>query len=499
MGATTAKSFPIIDSKGEEITVVHGWNHGTVADGCELTNITIEPICDALNASNGEISAVNDKLNAEIARAKSAESAISSRVDVFYDEYTNFSARVEQSATNLNKKIDDVSAESLRYDTFLSGQIDTLKAATDVIAVFGTYEEFTNASAGSWQQQVTDNDFVKVLNGKGGSKQVYYEWHDNTHSTTAPDWKGWSAIGELDPYYSKSEVDNWRNARFTETSAKYALSAADSQKLGGTAASNIINSAMSGANASAWLNNNAYKYISDVLSSNMKYIDGTLVTATNGSARKLTISLSGWQTIGDGTYITGSSANKLITLKPADSFIGSAQSGKSAYDWITTKSATLSAGEYIKFTSAAQNTMGITVTGIYPHRSGNCITVDAVQGQSYSSINLSSDIFVDNLKSSAVSEVFDVGTVTTYLTANSKAINFERNSPHAGMYGKTNIDVVGVQYSDASNTYSFSWIDLYNGLAGNYVHASATQTIKVATATTALTPSVMEDGYIYIV
>ena len=143
--------------------------------------------------------------------------------------------------------------------------------------------------------------------------------------------------------------------------------------------------------------------------------------------------------------------------------------------------------------------MGITVTGIYPHRSGNCITVDAVQGQSYSSINLSSDIFVDNLKSSAVSEVFDVGTVTTYLTANSKAINFERNSPHAGMYGKTNIDVVGVQYSDASNTYSFSWIDLYNGLAGNYVHASARQTITIATATTALTPSVMEDGCIYIV
>jgi hypothetical protein len=42
-------------------------------------------------------------------------------------------------------------------------------------------------------------------------------------------------------------------------------------------------------------------------------------------------------------------------------------------------------------------------------------------------------------------------------------------------------------------------LDLYDGLGGNYVHASAGQTIKVATATTALTPSDMEDGYIYIV
>ena len=481
MGATTAKSFPIIDSKGEEITVVHGWNHGTVADGCELTNITIEPICDALNASNGEISAVNDKLNAEIARAKSAESAISSRVDVFYDEYTNFSARVEQSATNLNKKIDDVSAESLRYDTFLSGQIDTLKAATDVIAVFGTYEEFTNASAGSWQQQVTDNDFVKVLNGKGGSKQVYYEWHDNTHSTTAPDWKGWSAIGELDPYYSKSEVDNWRNARFTETSAKYALSAADSQKLGGTAASNIINSAMSGANASAWLNNNAYKYISDVLSSNMKYIDGTLVTATNGSARKLTISLSGYQTTGDGTYITGSTNNRLITLKPADSFIGSAQSGKSAYDWITTKSATLSAGQYILFTNAAQNTMGITVTGISPYTNGNYIEVDNTTHK----INLSSDISATNISSTNIICTGYVGRgYTAYM---------DFSSVYLKQYGQPGTEVKMTPYDisaivpdphthQGSLTATNSWYNILSNAGGNYVSAASSQSIKMVTA-----------------
>ena len=500
-GANTPEPIVVTGSDGNEY-VVGTWNHGTVADGVVLTDETIRPICDAIQGgSNG--------LSAEIERAKKAEQEISAVVSAHYDEYTTFVngeytpfkesviASADDLDTRLKKeiqdRIDDVDAEETRakgVEDDIKDQIAALKAATDVIAVFATKSEFNTWSANS--PYVTDNDYIKILTDETkDNAQTYYQY------TTASN--AWIFKTQLPAYHSVEEFDSWSAKRFTETSANYALLAADSQKLGNTAASNIINSALSGANASAWLNNNAYIYISDVLSSNMKYIDGTLATATNGSARTLTISLSGWQTIGDGTYITGSSANKLITLKPADSFIGSAQSGQLAYDWITTKSATLSAGEYIKFTSAAKNTMGITVTGIYPHRSGNCITVDAVQGQSYSSINLSSDIFVDNLKSSAVSEVFDDGTVTTYLTANSKAINFERNSPHAGMYGKTNIDVVGVQYSDASNTYTITWKDLYNGLAGNYVHASAGQTITIATATTALTPSVMVDGCIYIV
>ena len=504
-GANTPEPIVVTGSDGNEY-VVGTWNHGTVADGVVLTDETIRPICDAIQGgSNG--------LSAEIERAKKAEQEISAVVDAHYDEYntfvnteyTPFKTSVLASAESLSSRlaqeiqdrIDDVDAEENRakgQETLLQKQIDVIKGATDVINVFASKSDFDTWSATN-PTYVTDKDFVKVLVDEtvSGGAQSYYQSTVNGTTTS------WAFSTAMPAYYSQADFNEWSAARFNQTSAKYALLAADSQKLGNTAASNIINSAMSGANASAWLNNNAYKYISDVLSSNMKYIDGTLATATNGSARTLTISLSGWQTIGDGTYITGSSANKLITLKPADSFIGSAQSGKSAYDWITTKSATLSAGEYIKFTSAAQNTMGITVTGIYPHRSGRCITVDAVQGQSYSSINLSSDIFVDNLKSSSVYTEHSLGIVTANLTANSTAISFERNSTYASLYGKAIIDVDGVNYSDSTNTYSITWRGLYNGLAGNYVHASAGQTISVATATTALTPSVMEDGYIYIV
>lgn len=439
-----ANIYPIIDAKGNLITTVYGWNHSTVADGCELTNMTIEPICSALNRSIGEVKDFTEDL-----------SAISSRVDSLYDEYSS-----------LNDKT-----------SFLSGQIDTLKAATDVIAVFGTYAEFTNASASEWQQQVTDNDIIKVLSDESvSSKQVYYEYHISAHDG----WNGWSAIGQLDPYYSKSDVDIWRNERFTDTSANYALVAADSKKLDGNLSTNIILSANAGSAASAWLLANAKNYIiSAECNPQSQYIDCSLSV----------------------NQITDTSASKLtVQIEPVESFVGSAQYGQSAYDWITTKSATLSAGDYIVFTSAAQNTLGITVSGIYPHRSGNCISVDPVQGQLYSRINLSSDIFVDSLNSSAVYELFPVGTVTSNLTTNASSINFERNSTYgAGMYNTAKIKVDGVAFHDNGLDCSFTWMDLYDGLAGHYVQASADQTIKVATATTALTPNDMEDGCIYIV
>ena len=500
-GANTPDPIKIKGGDGNEY-VVGTWNHGTVADGVVLTDETIRPICDAIQGgSNG--------LSAEIERAKKAEQEISAVVDAHYDEYTTFvnddytpfKTSVIASAEALDKKIDGVSAESLRYDTFLSGQIDTLKAATDVIAVFGTYDEFTNASAGEWQQQVTDNDFVKVLNGKGGSKQVYYEWHDNTHSTTAPDWKGWSAIGELDPYYSKSEVDNWRNDRFTETSAKYALLAANAEKLNGTLGSDIINSAKSGYNASAWLLANAKNYITTAEYSpySPSYIDCTLSVnqISNTSASKLT-----------------------VQIKPIDSFVGSAESGKSAYDWITTKSATLSAGEYIKFTSAAQNTMGITVTGIYPHRSGNCITVDAVQGQSYSSINLSAIVSANKYIAKELNDTSNQLSITknkielsgysnnsyTYsATYSTSALHLfaSRPNPPGGSYGldikNDSVSLTSYPHIGNPTITTASWYDIINNSYKNFVIASANQTIKVATATTIPEPSEMETGWIYLV
>lgn len=95
--------------------------------------------------------------------------------------------------------------------------IDLLKAANDVICVYGTYDEFTGNSGNL--TQLSDNDFIKVLrdnhyqpdesdpdyNTNDDDKyQVYYEYHISAHDG----WDGWSAIGSLDPYYSCDEIDD---------------------------------------------------------------------------------------------------------------------------------------------------------------------------------------------------------------------------------------------------------------------------------------------------
>lgn len=487
MAGRPAKTFPIIDSKGNVITTVTGWNHGTVADGYELTDMTIDPICSALNKSNGEIREVTENLNAEIDRAKSAESALSSRIDVFYDEYSAFSARVEQSATDLYNHI---SAESARADSVekdLQDQIDVMKGATDVIYVVANKHEFDIWSA-TYPKFVTDNDFVKVLvDETSGGAQSYYK------STVTDTTTSWSFATAMPPYYSQAQFNDWSAARFNNLSAKWAISATNSEKLGGVNASEIFGSAKSGANASAWLNDNAYKYISNVLSSNMKYIDGALVTATNGSARNLTISLSGWQTIGDGTYITGSSANKLITLRPTNSFIDSVQSGKSAYDWITTKSATLSAGQYIQFTQAAPNTLGITVTGIAPYTDGNYIEVDNTTHK----INLSSDISATHISSDNI-------TFTGYYNRGYTAY-MDCSSMSLERYGQPGEKVIITPYDvsayvpNGSQTIiaTNSWYTILSNLGGNFVSAASSQQINVVTALEL--PTILEEGVYYLV
>jgi hypothetical protein len=465
-----------------------------------LTDITIEPICDALNASNGEIKDVTDKLDEEIDRAKNVENAISSRVDVFYDEYSSFSARVEQSATNLNNKIDTESARAINAETTISSklqnQIDIMKGATDVIYVVANKQAFDSWSA-TYPSFVTDKDFVKVLvDESSGGAQSYYQSTVNGTTTS------WSFATAMPPYYSQAEFTAWSAARFTETSAKFALLAADSQKLGGTAANNIINSAMSGANASAWLNTNAIKYISNVASSNMQYIDGSLTTANDGSARKLTISLSGYQTTGDGTYITGSTNNRLITLKPSNSFIGSAQSGQSAYNWITTKSATLSAGQYIQFTNAAANTMGIKVTGLAPYTDGNYMKV----ANTTHKINLSSDISATNISSDNIMLSKQTAGQGSYTA------NLSFSSMHMITYGQPQIELL----FDAGNISAWvpdqtaptspkptisatnSWYNILTNAGGNYVSAASGQSIKMVTANN-LPYDSMVNGIYYLV
>ena len=194
-GAKKPEPIEIAGANGK-IYVVETWNRGTVADGDAMTEYTIRPICDAIKGGTGGIAA-------ETERAMAAESGISAIVDKHYDEYNTFVSNVNSSAESLSGSLSKEITYREDGDSKLQGQIDTLKAATDVIMVYGDYQSFTSNSG---DLVLTDADVIKVLVDENkNDEQVYYQWYD---PQSGHEWSNWSAIGSLNPYYSKSELNN---------------------------------------------------------------------------------------------------------------------------------------------------------------------------------------------------------------------------------------------------------------------------------------------------
>ena len=97
----------------------------------------------------------------------------------------------------------------------LQGEVDDLKAATDVIDVVATY-----SSLQSWSHSVTSADVIKVLHcdpvtagGETYSGQVYFRYEGPDAQTADP--SKWVPFASLDPYYSESQI----NEMFNNTSA----------------------------------------------------------------------------------------------------------------------------------------------------------------------------------------------------------------------------------------------------------------------------------------
>jgi hypothetical protein len=208
------------------------WTRNTVADGDWLQKYTIGPLSSRDNFLADKISGAELNIDEEIEARKAGDAYLSANLIGFSAEYFEFKDNVETSAENLSaalqaeidraksverQEIDD----RANADIAINQRIDKLEAATDVVMVFSTYDEFSSTS-GDVLSGLTDRDVVKILRDEhyipegdpdessedDDYFQVYYQWHDNTHSATLPDWKGWSAIGSLDPYYSISEIDN---------------------------------------------------------------------------------------------------------------------------------------------------------------------------------------------------------------------------------------------------------------------------------------------------
>lgn len=399
------------------------WNRFTVADGDWMQSKTLQP----LTARDNFLAEQIDKSTTDWQDALSSESAtrysddqylsasISSLSGEFYtfsaDDYyptvTNLSSllnyeisRATQAETTLSGRISLEETTRSAADARLQEQIDKLQAATDVIAVFGTYDEFV---AGSGDLGVTDNDTIKVLrdntytpaatdedndSNDDDGFQVYYEWHDPDAEEPHTDWTGWSAIGSLDPYYSVAEIDEYKDevasdfASLSATVANNYLSAKGAVHQG----KNIIVTEDTNK-PEITISTSADVEFTNVSSTNISATNVTALTATGNSAKFTNISATNISAnlfktsdlgtvdtfqlefdVAHGASLTATEANVLgLTANTlygqsynsnVDSLISSAEYGEFAYNVInrakfsavdtTTSTAYISGGFAIK-------------------------------------------------------------------------------------------------------------------------------------------------------
>ena len=371
------------------------WNRYTVADGDWMQAKTLDQLInrdDFLADKIGEGNYVwKDALSSESATRYSEDQYLSASLTALSGEFYTFSAddylptvtslssllnyeisRATQAENNLSGRISIEETARSAADAKLQKQIDELQAATDVIAVFGTYPEFTAASTGVWKEQVTDNDFIKVLrdsayNPTGDEDantrdddyyQVYYQWHSSDHDG----WNGWSAIGSLDPYYSVSEIDEYK---------KQIDSNFDS--LSSTVADNFLSA-----------NKNAVSAGKNILI-DYEQNKPKITIKTKEDVEFTTVSSNGFS----GTNISGLNQHDTI-----DNLFCSAYSGAAASAWINSKNST------IAFTTNFNGSNNV-ITGYgsssfsagESYIDGNYIHIDT----SNNSINLASSISSTNI------------------------------------------------------------------------------------------------------
>lgn len=340
-GATPA---PVIDVNGKQVTL---WNHGTTADGINLTVKTLRPICEAINGGYEDLSAAIDD---EKLRAIQAERELSGWCDSLSSKLDTVSSNLDVVSGDL---IDEIERSTTK-DNDLQDQIDTLKAATDVIMVYNTYSEFSTKSG---SLTLTDNDVIKVLNDEERQEnQTYYQYSTSTSA--------WSFIGELDPYYSKTDLENaaGKNINITtsngikiNTNDNVVFTTVTSTGFSGTNLSgaskhdtidNLFGSAYSGVAASAYITahsadflnsaHNAYgtltfgtkAYPATNSNYNFTFLAGQGISFTTAN-NQVTISAEG-TTYQAGNYI--STANKTIAV--TGSLLTSAEAGSAASAWV---------------------------------------------------------------------------------------------------------------------------------------------------------------------
>ena len=661
------------------------WSRSTIADGDWLQAKTLAPLSSRDNwlanqitqseidleterrermAADAYLSAVIDPLSSDLysfsGKVETSAVQITNQIQAETDRATNRENELEQLITNEKNRAEGKEAElqqhineektraegaedalDTRLDT-VENDISTLKAATDVIMVYGTYDNF---SATSGELILTDADVIKVLvDETTNNEQVYYQWYD---PASGHEWSNWSAIGSLEPYYSKSEIDGQLNNIRTEVQQQYlsnvvhdgrnittTLSQSYPLELTIATKDDVSFSNLTSTNISATTTKST-NFSGKTLSGETLYtsIDGLIASATNGgamtgvknvsgiklthianqsdyvnnpddgefsfstSADQLTFYVSGgaaeWlkpttgqnpygicltgekienylggkslNVTADYAYTAGTTLDEFTATTPNHEYVGkiqelhlsagqgidfvsgndgkltissegttyttgqyinisndnkisvtgtlinSARSGQSAYNWITGQSATLSAGPGIQFTSAARNTMGITITaggvgGVITAIAGSALSAGSNYiGSDYiyinpnnNSINLSSHISADIISAN------EIQIKTEYYSAGLDYGGLNMTGNNRSYTASIDLSYANARYNCDGDTGTAPWSAIINNANSNWVSSnpagisiSSTNAVKLVFAQTL--PPTLDDNTYYIV
>jgi len=284
-----------MNSSGEYLPTK--WTRTTVADGDWLQENTIKPLSSRDNFLADKIGESNSAwkvaLSSESATRYSDDQYLSANLTALSSEYETFKSKTEGNIDYLSGSIDGLKddldkeiEDRSREDGLLQDQINTIKAATDVVDVVGTH-----AALVAYDEPLTKNDVVKVLVDETSGNLEYY-WRVVGDVPKKP--YQWEPVGTITPYYSKSEIDNKETA-LSSTIANNYLSASTAAV---SAGKNILVTKESGpvigiktpddvsfSNLTS-TNTISTNFSGETLSGETLYtsIDGLIESATNGGA-----------------------------------------------------------------------------------------------------------------------------------------------------------------------------------------------------------------------
>ena len=438
----------------------------------------------------------------------------------------------------------------------LTGRIDSLTNASDVIDVYGDWDDFTTNSGKLFDTSaITDNDIIKVLNDKNAypnplfphaekltsGHQTYFRWSAadaHTEWPLDPTEGQWEFIGHLEPYYNITEIDD-TVVYLSETidNAITDLSAAVSDNYllsdeNGVIAGKNIQIDYDQNNPKITVNTKENVEFDSVSAGNVSATGVTALTAQGNSAKFTNLSATNLNDIAINNFFSsaysGAAASAYITMHSDDLL----NSSHSAYSILTFGDKEFQAtGSNYNFKFNAGPGIGFT-TGV------NQVTISAA-GTTYSAgnyistadktISVTGDLITSAEAGSAASAWinntrFDysyfyaspdpestIGSIDkiTVLYKNdvdnhdvmrNQEIVFERDNYRVSgllIQAASNDDDGKVLTYDAmKNIYTWKGVQVNNG---NYVSAFAAQKITLASATTLPSPAAMAVGVYYIV